>query len=59
MKTKIVLNQLKFAGKEPCYDVVSLQNRTRPLIGEVLKESEVTKMLGEDKNLTIEIKTKK
>lgn len=38
------------------YDVVALQNRTRPMIGETLTEEDVAKLKAENDGLTIDIK---
>ena len=56
-KSKITFEQLDSFGKENTkYNVVSLTNRTRPLIGTILNETEVQKLQTESEDLTIEIK---
>ena len=59
-KSKITFEQLDSFGKENTkYNVVSLTNRTRPLIGTILNETEVQKLQTESEDLTIEIKPSK
>lgn len=59
MKTKIVLEQkTSMPGGKLEYEVVSLTNRTRPAIGEILTEDDVKKLrIGNE--LTVEIKSAK
>lgn len=57
--TKIVFEQHEIAPKQYRYKVVSLTNRTRPVIGEELKEDEVQALKRDSENLTIEIKPAK
>ena len=60
MKSKMVLEQwIGPVSKEVKYKVISLINRTRPLIGDELTEEDVKKLMSEIPDLSVEIKNKK
>ena len=53
--SKIVFEQHETVGHYR-YEVVSLSNRTRPVIGTKLTEEEVHRLMTDSENLQIEIK---